>query len=94
MHANDAMGVMQAQPSTHIMLLQGEKCAHFFADVTGKTNDAVALLCLQQLVLCNVFIRHRQHRLRTPSAQVTISLLIADYSTRFSISSSRMGRGT
>ena len=37
-------------------------------------------LCQQQLVLPNFFIRRRQHRLRTPSARVTTSLLIADYS--------------
>ena len=80
-----AMDLMQAQPSTHtLLLLQGEQFAHFFADNTGKTcvinNAGFALLCLQQLVLRNVFIRRRQHRLRTPSARVTTSLLIADYS--------------
>ena len=57
-----AMGVMHAQPSTHT-LLQSEQFSQF-SQMTGNTcvtnNAGFALLCRQQLVLLNVFIRRRQ----------------------------------
>ena len=58
-----AMGVMQAQPSTLTHCCRVNNLLHFL-QMTGKTcvtnNAGFALLCRQQLVLLNVFIRRRQ----------------------------------